>query len=138
MTRINVAIPPKVLVKAHLIAEHREIIRIPNNVRQGKVNMDNIPSKFTLGTGHVKFFYNKLGYLLNRYKEIYAECINRGFNVQNYENCWDSIPIQYMGNYIPTAADRLLLENRIAEKLDGMGFNSKKWRELLKQYDYGI
>ncbi len=44
--------------------------------------MDGIPDKFKLGTGHVKFFYNKLLYLKNRYTSLYNECIKRGFNVQ--------------------------------------------------------
>ena len=60
MTRINAGILPKDLTSKHLIAEHREIKRIPNCVGKGKYNMDNIPDKFKLGTGHVKFFYNKL------------------------------------------------------------------------------
>ena len=63
MTRINVGIPPAELVNQHLIAEHREIKRIPNCIAKGKYNMDGIPDKFKLGTGHVKFFYNKLLYL---------------------------------------------------------------------------
>ena len=46
MTRINVGIPPADLVNQHLIAEHREIKRIPNCIAKGKYNMDGIPDKF--------------------------------------------------------------------------------------------
>ena len=92
MTRINVGIPPAELVNQHLIAEHREIKRIPNCVAKGKYNMDGIPDKFKLVTGHVKFFYNKLLYLKNRYISLYNECIKRGFNVQNYIGAWDNVP----------------------------------------------
>ena len=84
MTRINVGIKPKNLTQRHLIAEHREIKRIPNAVKSGRFNMDNQPSIFTLGTGHVKFFYDKLLYLKKRYEEIYQECIERGYNVTYY------------------------------------------------------
>ena len=63
MTRINVGIPPAELINQHLIAEHREIKRIPNCIAKGKYNMDNIPRRFKLGKGHVKFFYDKLEYL---------------------------------------------------------------------------
>ena len=46
-----------------LIAEHREIKRIPNCIKSGKFLMKGIPNKFTLGSGHVKFFYDKISYL---------------------------------------------------------------------------
>lgn len=69
MTRINCGIPPKQLVDKHLIAEHHEIVRIPNAVKkQGKNLKMDLPETFRLGTGHVRFFYNKLKYLHNRYR----------------------------------------------------------------------
>ena len=42
-------------------------------------NVDTIPSKFTLNTGHVKFFYNKGKYLHKRYISLINEMIKRGF-----------------------------------------------------------
>ena len=63
MTRINIGIPPKQLTNKHLIAEHREIKRIPNVISKGKYNLKSIPPEFTLGKGHVSFFYDKLQYL---------------------------------------------------------------------------
>ena len=62
MTRINVGIPPEELTDKHLLAEHREIKRIPNCIAKGKYNMDGIPDRFKLGKGHVKFFYNMNDY----------------------------------------------------------------------------
>ena len=70
MTRINVGILPSELTDKHLLAEHREIKRIPNCIVKGKYNMNGIPDKFKLGTGHVKFFYNKLFYLLDSFREL--------------------------------------------------------------------
>ena len=118
MTRINVGIPPADLVNQHLIAEHREIKRIPNCIAKGKYNMDGIPDKFKLGTGHVKFFYNKLLYLKNRYTSLYNECIKRGFNVQNYIGAWNNVPEKLMNDYKPTYVDRLIVQQRINEKLN--------------------
>lgn len=92
MTRINAGIPPSELCNKHLMSEHRELIRIPNCVSKRRFNMKNQPNKFTLGTGHVKFFYNKLLYLKNRYEELYSECIKRQINVQYYGNSWDNAP----------------------------------------------
>ena len=57
MTRINAGIPVETLHDKHLIAEHREIKRIPNCIAKGRYSLKDKPSKFVLGTGHVKFFY---------------------------------------------------------------------------------
>ena len=118
MTRINVGIPPADLVNQHLIAEHREIKRIPNCIAKGKYNMEGIPKRFKLGTGHVKFFYNKLLYLKFRYASLYVECIRRGFNVQNYIGAWNNVPEKLMNDYKPTYIDRLIVQQRINEKLN--------------------
>ena len=126
MTRINVGIPPAELTNQHLIAEHREIKRIPNCIAKGKYNMNGIPDKFKLGTGHVKFFYNKLLYLKFRYTELYVECIKRGFNVQNYIGAWNDVPEELMNDYKPTSTDRLIVQERINEKLN-------KWQKKSKR-----
>ncbi len=117
MTRINVGIPPAELVNQHLIAEHREIKRIPNCVAKGKYNMEGIPKRFKLGTGHVKFFYNKLLYLKNRYISLYNECIKRGFNVQYYISAWDNVPQELMNDYKVKANDCRIIRQRINERL---------------------
>ena len=116
MTRINVGIPPAELTNQHLIAEHREIKRIPNCIAKGKYNMEGIPDKFKLGTGHVKFFYNKLLYLKNRYISLYNECIKRGFNVQNYIGAWDNVPQELMNDYTVEANDIIIIKQRIDER----------------------
>ena len=118
MTRINVGILPEDLTSKHLIAEHREIKRIPNCISKGKYNMDNIPDKFKLGVGHGKFLYNKLLYLKNRYTNLYEECMKRGFNVQNYSNAWDNVPKTLMNDYVPTNRDRKIIKERIKHKLN--------------------
>ena len=118
MTRINVGIPPAELVNQHLIAEHREIKRIPNCIAKGRYNMDGIPNRFKLGTGHVKFFYNKLLYLKKRYVRIYEECIERGFNVQNFIEAWNDIPEELMNVYNVKANDIRIIRERINERLN--------------------
>lgn len=118
MTRINIGISPKQLTNKHLIAEHREIKRIPNCIAKGRYKLENIPNEFKLGTGHVKFFYNKLLYLRNRYIKLYQECITRGFKVQNYVSAWDNVPSSLMNDYIVKDKDRKLIEIRIKEKLN--------------------
>lgn len=118
MTRINVGINPQDLMREHLLAEHREIKRIPNTVRNGKAKVDdNIPEDFRLGPGHVRFFYNKLGYLLRRYKAIRDECRKRGYSITDYSDAWAGIPEHLMNDWVPTLEAIELVQARIEERL---------------------
>lgn len=116
MTRINVAILPQELPDKLLLAEHREITRVPNAVTSGRAIIESIPAKFTLGKGHVKFFYDKLLYLKNRYNALYIECSHRGFNVTNKLSAFDSIPPCLFNDYEETDEDRRILIERIESK----------------------
>ncbi len=118
MTRINVAILPSELNTKMLIAEHREIKRIPNCIKKGRYNLKGQPEQFTLGTGHVKFFYDKLSYLKRRYECIYSECVKRGYNVTYYGSCFEDLPPNLCNDYRPTLRDRKLLVERIKSKLE--------------------
>lgn len=115
MTRINAGIKPCELEGKHLLAEHREIKRIPNAIAKGKFNLVGQPLKFTLGTGHVKFFYTRLLYLKKRYESLYKECIKRGYNVTYYGNAWDDIPNEFMNDYMPTESDKTIIRQRIKD-----------------------
>lgn len=139
MTRINTGIKPSLLCNEHLLAEHREIKRIPNQISKGKFTLNGIPNEFKLGSGHVKFFYNKLLYLKNRYEEIYLECLDRGLNVKYFGGAWDNVPNHLMNNYKPTINDKKLLVDRINERLNAMyksNLNKNKLDKanLIKKY----
>jgi hypothetical protein len=116
MTRINVGVEPKELPDRLLMAEHREIKRIPNCIKNGRFNLSKIPERFTLGTGHVSFFYNKILYLKKRYQKIYQECLERGFNVTNFSESFENIDEYFMNDYQETPRDRELLFQRFSEK----------------------
>ena len=85
MTRINI-VPTEELSDQHLVAEYRELFMVgsalartlksPNRDK----SLSSIPEKFTLNTGHVKFFYNKGEYLHKRYNGIVEEMKRRGMN----------------------------------------------------------
>jgi hypothetical protein len=122
MTRINVGIKPEELPNKLLLAEHREITRIPNAVRSGLAKIQNIPPTFRLGTGHVKFFYDKLLYIQNRYHKLYTECKSRGFNITCKSDSFNGISKLLMNNYQETAEDRKILIDRIESK----GFSLKE------------
>ena len=116
MTRINCGIPPAELSNKHLLAEHREIKRIPNAINKGKFNLTGQPPTFKLGTGHVKFFYDKLLYLKNRYESLYAECQHRGFQVTYYGSAWDQIPEHLLQDYWPSPLDIEIVRQRIKDR----------------------
>jgi deoxyribonuclease (pyrimidine dimer) len=117
MTRINCGVKPAELTNKHLLAEAREIKRIPNLIKKGRFNLEKVPTKFCLGTGHVKFFYQKQLFLKKRYIELYNECLRRGFNVQNYVSAWDGLSNEFMLDYNPTQTDREIVLERIKERL---------------------
>ena len=91
MTRINSAIAVKSLTDEHLFAEHREIKRLPQCLLTSlRRNCPlRIPKRFTLGSGHVSFFYDKMTFTFKRFQEIHAECLKRGFNVTDFSENWD-------------------------------------------------
>ena len=74
MTRIN-CIPPQHLADQHLFIEYREITRV-SSLARGLLNYGH----YTLGEGHVKFFYDKGLYLSKRCERLYDELIVRGYN----------------------------------------------------------
>lgn len=124
MTRINSAIPVFLLTDEHLLAEHREIKRLPSvfvkSLEIGSINK--IPKNFSLGTGHVLFFVDKPAFTLWRYKEIHNECLRRGFKVEDYSSNWEVYSEEsnqkYFNNiYVPSDYDKTLLINRITERI---------------------
>lgn len=120
MTRISVGVRAIELCDAHLIKERVELVRIPNAVRTGKAVIKDIPKQFTLGTGHVKFFYDKMGYLHQRYTELTNECIARGFNITDFSDSFEGISPSLWKNYNETAQDRTIVVQRVNERLLGM------------------
>ena len=83
MTRINL-VDPRELDPRHLVAEYRELPRIFALIRAddarraaGRATPD--PGhEYVLGPGHVRFFYNKAPWLLERQKALVAEMLARG------------------------------------------------------------
>lgn len=119
MTRINL-VPVSELSDQHLLAEHREIKRIPNKVGKNFYKRDNIHDSFKLGTGHEKFFIDKLFWLFTRYRLLRKECIRRGFNITDYSDCFWNISVShedYFQDWEPSQRDIDLSRERIQERL---------------------
>jgi len=120
MTRISAGINPLELCDSMLLAEHREIKRIPNSISSGKAVISYIPYKFTLGKGHVKFFYDKIRYLHNRYKLIREECLDRGFVIGDYNEAFEKVPKDLYNDWFECPNCRAIVKDRINEKLSNM------------------
>jgi deoxyribonuclease (pyrimidine dimer) len=89
MTRINV-IPPRELIRQHLLAEYRELPRVFGLVRRAqqrgeRPDMSAVPA-YTLGKGHVRFFYPRLKWLRKRYDALRKEMTRRGYKMSIYGN----------------------------------------------------
>ena len=114
MSRINSAIPPRCLTDEHLLAEHREIKRLPyclhRAVSCGSVRR--IPKRFTLGSGHVLFFIDKMAFARQRYSDLHAECLRRQFDVTDYAANFADIPDCFGGGHTPTTAERIMASRK--------------------------
>lgn len=126
MTRIN-CVPPEELTREHLVAEYRELPRVfgmtLGMIERG-VNhptLAAIPPTYRMGTGHMAFFTNKLGYLVKRQKALVAEMQRRGYtpNFTDPESLLNGIPEIWHGDWEPDAEALRISRARIAERLAG-------------------
>jgi deoxyribonuclease (pyrimidine dimer) len=88
------------------MAEYRELPRIFGNVRNAvakkkQVNDISQPLKYTMGRGHMLFFYSRLRWCLNRQKLLIEECLRRGFKIvhTNPDNLIEGIPEEWCGDW---------------------------------------
>lgn len=122
MTRINL-VPVQELTRLHLLAEVREIARLPNNLRLSlnrkskPFSMSEIPSKYTLGTGHVKFFLNKFKFLKNRFEQLIDEMLKRGYNPTYRDSSIFNVEEKFFNDYVPTEEAIEINRARIQERL---------------------
>ena len=123
MTRINI-IHPSELTDQHLIAEYREIFMVGSalqrSLKSKNWDVKSIPNKFTLNTGHVKFFYDKGKYLDIRYSQIISEMKRRGFNCDPNRSFPREIFIEnkLYNHWSPTLEDYKIIEQRIQDKIN--------------------
>lgn len=127
MTRINTGIRAFELTDQLLMAECREILRVPNMAfkwlkRHPICDHSSLPEVFSLNTGHVRFFYNKLAYIESRYADLHSELLFRKYNVKFYDifNSFtnDDDLLELYNDYDETPNDRLIVSLRIKERLE--------------------
>lgn len=127
MTRIN-CIPPSELTGPHLVAEYRELPRIFALVRaaiaRGEQPDDpRNPPEYRLGSGHVRFFYPRLGFLARRQAALVAEMLARGYAPGYTETAhlMDGFAAEWCADWQPTDQAMALNRARIAERLAAAG-----------------
>lgn len=125
MTRINV-VPVQELTGPHLVAEYREMPRIIKNLEKSLNRkskpfcMSEIPSEYKLGSGHVKFFFNKMKFLENRYSELVMEMISRGYKpTYTDSSIFAKCDKKWYNDYVPTKEALKINRERIKERLNG-------------------
>lgn len=123
MTRIN-TVPVNQLTDQHLLAEYREITRLPKNLHTSLNRVSKpfseaeIPSQYVLGKGHVKFFMNKFKWLENRFSNLLDECKRRGFTTNfNDATIFRNVPSQFYKDWEVTEKAVELCEERIQERI---------------------
>lgn len=146
MTRINL-VPPSELADQHLFAEFREMKMVPKSLARSieaearqvrrlgmytdldvrisaiRYLLQRLPKEYTLGAGHVSFFYDKAYSLSKRYVAICVELRRRGvaFNADaklDADRVWSDDPeLKLMNDYTPTPEALALNRARIAERI---------------------
>lgn len=76
------------------------------------------PSAYTLGTGHVLFFYDKLGFVTKRYNALCNEMRSRGFNCTQIpeKELLEGIEKNMLWDYNPTEEALAINRQRIKER----------------------
>jgi len=142
MTRINV-VPPSELHDRHLVAEYHELPRVFNLVKKaiarGQTSENfrkNFPN-YTMGTGHVKFFYGRLRFLAERQIELIEEMMKRKMrpNYGAFKEIIEGIPKDWFGEWAPTSEDIASNRKRIEERLFEMKRKKEQKRKPLTPYN---
>lgn len=127
MTRVNL-VHVQDLADQHLFAEWRELKMVPAALRRSlrtkteQQVLKSVPSNYTMSTGHVLFFYDKMLFLHNRYLELDAELRNRNYNTVQHDAAeifLADIPEAFkFKEWTPSAHEIETNANRIVQRLN--------------------
>ena len=132
MVRINI-INPKFLTDQHLIAEYNEMLMLVGYVKKYPCIKD-IPERYVLGKGHMKFFKNKLLYIKKRHENIKKEMRKRNFKAEKTIYI-EKFPKKLKNDFKPSEKDKKITNKRLMEKieskLDDIGIMAEKEQKNL-------
>lgn len=133
MTRINV-VPVQELCDEHLRAEFREITRIPSHIIKCDYlpNLEDQPADYVLGSGHVKFFYDKIYFIKMRFYDLQDEMTKRGFKAdKGLMSFFHRCPARLYKDYTPTAQALTLNRKRIQKRWPkNAHYHGIRWNDL--------
>jgi deoxyribonuclease (pyrimidine dimer) len=123
LTRINI-VDPSLLNDKALSGEWHELPRVFTLAKNAywdnrlEAVLNKAPKQYTMGTGHVTFLYDKLGFILKRYKQLAQECKQRGWNVNviDDEKLLEWVPKQLMNDWEPTKDAIAVNMQRLVER----------------------
>lgn len=120
MTRINL-VDPEELMDQHLLAEYREIRLLCANLQRTLRSKhgfcpEKVPTKFTLNSGHVYFFYNKGKYIHKRYEALRRELQKRGISSE-LEFPLYKWPTHLYNDWNPSEKDKDIVRERITLRI---------------------
>lgn len=114
---------PWFLTDQHLMAERRELRMIPpllkKRVDAGKHTTLDIPSRFTLGKGHMLFWLDKMLYLSKRFDTLTEEMLRRGFNPDpglTFDTSYATLS-GMMNDWVPQPEDYDIIVARLRERV---------------------
>ena len=119
MTRIN-CVPVQELSGPHLVAEYRELPRVfalaQKAAARGSFTQ---PERYTLGKGHLLFFYTRLEYLAKRHRDLIEEMVHRGYR-PNFSGIhredFPDIPESFWNDWSPDEEALRINRRRILER----------------------
>ena len=119
MTRIN-CVPVEELSGPHLVAEYRELPRVFALALRASQRKDfTQPPAYTLGKGHLLFFYTRLGYLVKRHAQLIEEMKRRGYKPGfpgMDPSQYPDIPSSWWADWQPTEEAIAMNRQRIRER----------------------
>lgn len=122
MTRINV-VPVSELTDNFIMAEYYELPRVfllvhRHTLKGREPGELGIPSAYTMGSGHVKFFYDKLKWLTERHRQLREEGKKRKLDLHVDPDAAGIEHISFRhtafwGDYVPTPEAIQINRNRL-------------------------
>lgn len=138
MTRINTTLngtnfTHDMLLDQHLFVAYREVTRISSLARVAH----DAPAEYVLGTGHMKFFFDKGAFLVKQCAELYQACVERGYNAteKHYKPHGPGLDNDWQPDFKATCANLMRLQERLN---DNPGFYTYKGKPASKNYYYDI
>lgn len=137
MTRVNV-LNPKLLLDEWLIAEYRELKRIPNKMREGKYRTGWIPESYRMGFGHERFFLDKMLYLKIRHDEIRDEMWARFKREYPIRVDVFDLPEYLLNDWMPDEIDCEINVKRLYERFDARTSEYHFYGKVVTELDFDL